>query len=114
MSITKVLADKEISNEQKLDIVANVVGRAREAYGNTDLEVESVDVNTTDGMMGFEYLTAESKVYILSREAQSIRAQAVEYARNVQGVVLSKKVDEIVATNPLFCNIGSSVDLGCI
>jgi hypothetical protein len=114
MSITKVLADKEMSDEQKLALVAEVVEQAREAYGNADLEVESVDVNTTDGMMGFEYLTAESKVYILSREAQSIRAQAVEYARNVQGVVLSKKVDEIVATNPLFCNIGSSADLGCI
>jgi len=114
MSITKVLADKEISNEQKLDIVAKSVGRAREAYGNTDLEVKSVDVNTTEGMMDFKYLTDESKVYILYREAQSIRAEAVEYARNVQGVVLSKKVDEIVATNPLFCNIGSSVDLGCI
>jgi len=114
MSITKILADEEMSNEQKLEDVAYIVTVAREKYGNTDLEIESVDVNTTDGMVGFEYLTDESKVYILSREAQSIRTAAVEYSRNVQGVVLSKKVDEFVATNALFCNIGSSVDLGCI
>ena len=114
MSITNILSDDALSASEKLAQVSKLVSRVREDYGNEELTVSSPDVNTTEGMMSFSHLTPESKVYILSREVQRIRTIAVEYSRNTEGGIISKKVEELVATSPMLCNIENTDDFSYI
>ena len=114
MSITNILSDDALSASDKLAQVSKLVSLAREHYGNEEHTVSSPDVNTTEGMMSFSHLTPESKAYILRNEVQRIRAAAVEYSRSVEGGIISKKVEELVATNPMLCNIENTDDFSYI
>jgi len=109
MSITKTLSDKDMSDEDKLASVAEAVAGARTSYGNTDAKIPSPKVETANGAMGFEHLDAESKVYVLRGEVSRIKAEAVEFSEQNEGVNLNKKIEELVATNGMFTNIDSGV-----
>lgn len=111
MSIFKILTAKEVSDETKLEGVAEIVANAREAYGNADKKVPSVDVNTAYGATSFDALLAESKVQLLTNEVQKIRAMAVEFARHQPGANVNKKIEELIATNSMFCNIEDKSDM---
>ena len=105
MSITKILKDKEATAEAKLEAVAEVVANARQNYGNADEKIAVPTVGTTHGSMGFDMLEADSKVELLRNETMRIKAEAVEYAENNQGVNLNKKIEELISVNGMFCNI---------
>ena len=110
MSITKILADKELTAADKLDQVAAIVGTLRTSYGNAEVEIKDVKVNTTHGNLPFSNLEDDSKVEALRNEALNIKATAIAAAENTPGVVLNKKVEELIATSPLFAN--ASADTG--
>jgi|TARA_R110000851_G_scaffold295072_2_gene449907 hypothetical protein len=105
MSITKILADKKTEDEEKLATVAEIVAKARGAYGNLDVVIEAGKVSTPHGNMPFAHLESDSKVSILLNEAMAIKAQAVAYVEAHDGTVLNKKVEELLATNPFFANV---------
>lgn len=108
MSITKILADKELSCEEKVEQVGAIVEKAREAYGNSEAKIPSRDVDTVHGSMPFEHLSAESKVAVLSDEVGRIKAMAVETSRQTPGVSLNKEIEKALAVNSFFNNLGSS------
>jgi hypothetical protein len=112
VSITKILSDKKTEDEDKLAAVAEIVAKARLAYGNVDVKIEACKVNTSHGNMPFSHLESDSKVSVLLNEALSIKAQAVAYVEAHEGTVLNKKVEELLATNAYFANVvtGSEFD----
>ncbi len=107
MSITKILSEKEMDPAAKLERVSEIVAKARDNYGNSDETIQSPMVNTTHGSMNFNHVEDEAKVSILLREVQSIKAQAVEFAEQREGVNFNKKIEELIATNGMFVNISS-------
>ncbi len=107
MSITKILSEKDTTAAEKLERVAEIVAKARDNYGNDSEDVKSPMVNTTHGSMNFNHLEDEAKVDILKSEVQGIKAQAVEFAEQREGVNFNKKIEELIATNGMFVNISS-------
>lgn len=107
MSITTTLSNKEMSAADKLSSVADIVKIIRENYGNQDVEIPSLKVNTPNGNIPFNHLENDSKVEVLSGQAASIKAKAIAYVEENEGTVLNKKVEELIATNPFFANISA-------
>lgn len=104
MSITQTLSSKTLTSAEKLTSVAEVVGTLRETYGNSKTVITDVKVNTTHGMLPFSHLEEDAKVETLLNEALKIKSQAIAAVEDTPGIVLNKKVQELIATNPLFAN----------
>ena len=107
MSITKVLSDKDVSDEDKLKAIAETVAVARKAYGNEESEIAVPRVNTTNGSMPFDMLDDDGKVSLLKSEVASLKARAIEFSENNPGTNLNKKIEELIATNGMFTNISA-------
>jgi len=107
MSITKILTKKDADPEQQIADVATVVAAARAAYGNEDTEIVAPMVNTPHGVMSFVHLEAASQVEILRGAVAGIKAEAVEFVELNSGANLNKKVEELLAINAYFANVGS-------
>lgn len=107
MSITKVLTDKDLSSEEKLDRVAETVAVARKAYGNEDAEVAVPSVNTANGSMPFIHLEDDSKVDVLRNQLAYLKARAVEAAEQDPAVNVNKEIEKLLATNGFFTNISA-------
>ena len=110
MSITKILGNKDFSDAEKLVQVSEIVAGAREAYGNSDAEIPELRVQTTHGSLPFSHLQDDSKVVMLLNEALNIKTQAIAASEDTPGVVLNKKVQELLATNSLFANASADTE----
>ena len=105
MSITKILSNKDMPAEEKLEKVAEVVAAARAAYGNEEAVIGVPDVGTAHGSMPFNTLEDDSKVELLRSEIGGIKARAVEFDRQNEGANVNKKIEELLATNGYFVNV---------
>ena len=105
MSITKVLTDEKMSAEDKLQAVAETVAGAREKYGNDKVEIAVPRVQTATGSMPFNMLEDEGKVAVLRSEVALIKTAAIEASEQTEGVVINKKIEELIATNGFFANV---------
>ena len=114
MSITKILAGKDASSEDKLTAVAEVVAAARAAYGNSDAVVASPKVNTPNGAMLFIHLDDDSKVVLLQSEVARVKSQAVEYVEQTEGADLNRKIEELLSINGMFVNIAAGTKFSYI
>jgi hypothetical protein len=110
MSITKTLSNKDLSSEEKLANVAEVIGTLRKSYGNSETEIKSVKINTAHGWLPFEHLENDSKVEILLNEALSIKSTAIAEVENNPAIVLNKKVEELLATSAVFANASAETE----
>lgn len=109
MSITKILGNEDTSADEKISQVSEVIAQVRAKYGNEDVEIDTVKVSTTMGMMDFSFLESDSKVEILKHQAIKIKAEAVEYVEQTPGANAQRKVEELLATNPMFANLANGV-----
>ena len=107
MSITKILASKEASDEDKLKSIAEIIAGVRESYGNADVEILPVKVNTPHGFLPFINLEDDSKIEVLKNQAMAIKAAAITFVEENQGTVLNKRVQELLAINPFFANVSA-------
>lgn len=107
MSITTILSNKDMSAEDKLASVADTVSIIRASYGNSEVTIPAVKVNTVNGNLPFTHLENNSKVEVLIARAMRIKAQAIAYTEENEGTVLNKKVEELIATDPFFANISA-------
>ena len=108
MSITSILQDKDTPAADKLAEVAGIVTKLRKSYGNADAKIEDVKVQTTHGMLPFSHLEPDSKVEALLNDALNIKASAIAAVENTPGLMLNKKVEEMLATSPLFANASAA------
>jgi|SaaInlStandDraft_4_1057021.scaffolds.fasta_scaffold14622_2 hypothetical protein len=104
-SISAILKNKDASDAEKLEEIGNIVTSAREAYGNADQDISSPEMNTTFGMMDVAELEEDSKLVIIGAEVQALKSRALEFAKCNEGVNVQKKMEELVATNPVLANI---------
>lgn len=107
MSLTNILSQKDADASVQLKEVATIVGAARKAYGNEGADIEAPSVDTTEGRMSFVHLEAAGQVAILRKQVSLIKAQAVEFAENNEGSSLNKRIEELLAINPYFANVGN-------
>ena len=107
MSITSILNDKELSNSQKLNQVAEIVASARNNYGNAEVKIDPRDIHTVHGIVSFEHLEDEAKVQLLRDETYALKAEAIELSREVSGINVNKKIEELISTSDVFTNISS-------
>lgn len=107
MSITKILTKKDADADAQVLAVSEIVAAARLAYGNEETEIEAPMVDTPHGRMSFVHLEAASQVETLRAEVARIKAAAVEFSTNNPGANLNKKVEELLAINPLFASVGN-------
>jgi hypothetical protein len=114
MSITKILTRKDADPEDQLSQVAEIVAAARKAYGNEDQVIEAPMVDTAHGRMSFVHLEAASQVERLRGEVATIKARAVEFLESNPGANLDKKIEELLALNALFVNVGNGTKFAYI
>lgn len=114
MSLTKILTKKDADPEEQLTAVAEVVGAARKAYDNEDAEIAAPMCNTTEGTMSFVHLEAASQVEELRKQVSLIKAQAVEFTETNPGSSMNKKIEELLAINPYFANVGNGTKFSYI
>lgn len=107
MTLTQILNSKK-KVAKKLEMVAEVVAKARKKYGNTDEEITSPEVNTTEGMTDLAYLTDADKVVMASKEINSIRVKAIESTKVTEGTVLDREIERLLAINPVLANLDST------
>lgn len=107
MSLTKILSEKDANADDQLSRVTDIVGSARKAYGNEDAVIEAPMVSTVNGSMSFVHIEAEGQVQLLRAQVSIIKAQAVERTEQTPGTNMNKQIEELLATNPFFVNVGN-------
>jgi Golgi nucleoside diphosphatase len=107
MSITKILSNEKTSDEEKIASIAELVAKARESYGNEDAVISDPIVNTAFGEMRFGNLENDSKLQAVRNEVSKIKVMACEAVEQGQGVNPNRRVEELIATNPILVNVSS-------
>lgn len=112
MNITQILEQdsKKVSDAAKVASVAEVVAKARQAYGNADAKIDSPMIATTEGDMKLEYVTDATKVSLIAKEIRKIKMVAVETAQNSQGVNPNKLIETLLSTSPILVNISDTTE----
>ena len=114
MSLTKILSEKDADAEDQLLRVADIVGQDRNTYGNADVDIEAPSVDTTEGRMSFVHLEAAGQVALLRKQVSLIKAAAVEFVETNPGASMDKKIEELLAINPYFANVGNGTKFAYI
>ena len=107
MSITKILSNEETSVEEKITAIAETVAKARAAYGNEEAVIDDPLINTSYGEMRFSNLENDSKLQFIRNEVAKIKVLACECVEENQGVNVNRRVEELIAINPVLANISS-------
>ena len=106
MKIIESLNNDELSGKERLKAVKSLVKSARGEYGNEDVEITSVKVNSVNGMVSINLLSVDEKVAVSEQEIRRAISQASAVAENVEGSVFDRAFEFAIATNPLLANIG--------
>ena len=107
MSISKILEDKDLSDEEKLEAVAKIVLAVRKVYGNVEENIPIGDVFTAEGTVAFIHLSQESKVACLSNRLTRIKRTVSEVLANTPGAVRSRVEEGLLSTDSMFTNINT-------
>ncbi len=106
MKILETLNNEELSSKVKLKAIKVMVGTCRNEYGNTDVEITGVKVNSVNGMVTVSLLTTYEKVAVGEQEIRRCISQATAVSENVEGSIFDRAMEFAVACNPLLTNIG--------
>jgi len=105
MKIIETLNNEETSSKEKLKAIKSLVKTARAEYGNEDVEITSVKVNSVNGMVTIDLLSTDEKVAVSEQEVRRAISQASAVAENVEGAVFDRALEFAISTNPLLANI---------
>lgn len=104
MKINEII-ERDISDSEKVVAIAEIVSKARKNYGNADIEISTIGINTTDGIVDMEYLGSGDKVAVAHREFKNCVLQAIEHCKCTEGSILDKEIESLIATNPVLVNL---------
>ena len=110
MKILETLNNEETKPTEKLEAIAAFVGTVRSKYGNTESEIQTVKVNTTDGQVPISLLSNEEKVAVATGEIKEIIAMTTAVSENSEGSVWDRIFEGFVAVNPVLVNLNESTD----
>jgi len=116
MTISQILEtpNKKMNPSVKLKAIKKIVKAARESYGNTDIEIDTAPVNSCVGRVQIQYVSEKDKLALIKTAVEDIRVRAMEATECTTGIVFDKKVEELVAINPILCNIGKTTESSII
>ena len=106
MKILEAINNEETSSKEKLKAIKSMVKECRATYGNEEVEITGVKVNSVNGMVTVGLLTTDEKVAVSEQEIRRCISQATAVAENVEGSVFDRALEFAIATNPLLTNIG--------
>ena len=108
MTFAQILTDEDTSDETKLTKVSSLVKEIRETYGNSDVVLEALEVNTADGIKLITFLSAKDKLVLAERVIKAITTDAYEDVQQAKGVSFDRRFEEYVAINPILSNLETS------
>lgn len=109
MTITAILADKDISASDKLTGVNEIIDKIRAKYGNADVTVDIPYVNTVDGEVRLSTLNDEDKLAILEQTIKNIKLHATEMVDQNDAVIFDREIERMIATDNVLINITASL-----
>ena len=110
-TLTQILSEENKQTAaEKVEAIASIVTKARKAYGNSEEEIDSVQVNTASGMIDMKYVTDADKVAVAGQVVGSIKREALETVQLTQGSKLDKEIERLIACHPVLANIAQSSD----
>jgi len=112
LSLTQIINadEKTMDASAKLEAITGKVNKARKAYGNTDVEIDTPKVNTCEGRVDLQYLPDTDKVALAAQEIRMIRMRAIEAVEAIDGAVLDKEVERLLAVNATLVNLTATSD----
>ena len=110
MKLMEIFSSEELSSKEQVAAIAEVVIKARNAYGNGDAEITEPEINTIDGLQDISLLCDETKVAIAESEVGNIKTIAIEFCKSFEGAKLDKKIEELIAISPILANITNTVE----
>ena len=105
MTITKILNDNTLANGEKLTAIEALVSKARESYGNTELEIAEPVITVVSGVVELSELSEEDRIALCKSEVQSIKETVRSLADDYDGIVVEKEIERCIALSPFFANI---------
>ena len=110
MKLQDIFSAEDIKDSEKITKIAEIVNRARAAYGNGDADITAPEMHTADGLQDLAMLSPDSKLAIAESEVRNIKVIATEFVKAFEGAKLDKKIEELIAISPILANITASVD----
>lgn len=107
LSLTQIINadEKTMDASAKIEAIAKVIAGARKQYGNSEVEIGSPEVTTTEGVVNIKFLSDADKVALAGREISSIRMKAIEAVKATDGAVLDKEIERLLAVNSTLVNL---------
>ena len=106
-TLTEIINNKDAKADAKLEAINDIVTNIRAKYGNTDVIVDTPEVNTTDGVVGLQYLSDEDKVAVAANVIADIRIIAIEDTKQSELIKLDKRIEELVATSNILVTLSA-------
>ncbi len=110
MKITKLLGNEETTPKEKLEAVQTLVNNVRAKYGNTEIEIDAIKVNTVDGYVPLSLLTEAEKVEVATSRIKNAIATATVATENAQGSRFDRVFESMIAIDPIMCNLDQVSD----
>ncbi len=92
----------------KLVAISTIVDKARKAYGNTEVEIDTPRVNTCEGAVDLAFLSDADKVALAGQEIRTIRMRAIEATEATDGAVLDREIERLLSVNATLVNLAAS------
>ena len=107
MKLSKILNSKKLSSAKKLVEIDRVVQKCRKAYGNEEVEIDSPEIPTSEGIVPLEFLSDDDKIAVASQCIIAIRNEAIETVKRNPLAVLDSEVIGLIACSPLLTSLNS-------
>ena len=108
--LREIFTNEDMAASEKVGAIASIVEKARENYGNSDMDITIPEVSTCEGITDLSLMSDDDKVAIAERSVSNIIQTAVEFTKEEEGIVLDKEIERLVATNPVLVNLSEAVD----
>ena len=108
--LREIFTNEDITASEKVGAIASIVEKAREKYGNKDMEITMPEVATCEGITDLSLMSDDDRIVIAERVVKAIIREATEITKEEEGIVLDKEIERLVATNPFLVNLSETVD----
>lgn len=111
-TISEILStsNKKMKPAEKVAAIVEVVNSTRKAYGNDDVEIKPLSVNSANGSTAIQYLDNKDKLALVTCEVAKIRTAAIEATESTSGVVFNAEVQKLVSINPTLANLSATTE----
>ncbi len=110
MKIIETLGNEKLDAKTKLTAVKDMVKGCRAEYGNKEVEIGSIKVNSVNGMVSVGLLTKAEKVAVAEQQIRGCVQTATVVSENVEGSVFDRAFEFAIATNPILVNLNEKSD----